>query len=121
MITFQLIFIPLLLLLVVWDIARLFQPHSRRPYRLMRILVWLVAAGLIYNPDITGKVARVVGITRGTDLVVYLFMLTVPVVLFHLYAKQFAIQRDLVILARRDAIRHAEPGEGLHLEGPSQS
>jgi len=114
MITFQLVVIPILLLLVCWEFYRLTQPHSRRPYRLMRIIVWLLAAGLIYNPGITGDMARVFGITRGTDLVIYLFMLATPFVLFHLYAKQFAIQRDLVILARRDAIRQAVPGEGLN-------
>jgi len=53
------------------------------------------------------------GNRSGTDLVLYAFMLCTICVLFHLYGKQFVMSRNLVELARREALRTPAAGRGL--------
>ncbi|MEZ6066723.1 MAG: DUF2304 domain-containing protein [Planctomycetaceae bacterium] len=117
MIVFQWIAIPLLLLLLA--AAELFALRQRRGSAVwccLRLGLWAVAAGLIAWPAATSEVARLLGIGRGTDLMAYVFMLTTPLALFHLYAKHFSLQREIVELARREALRAAVAGRGLRTE-----
>lgn len=108
---FQWLTVPVLIAVALLDLAICIR--NRRRLRLLRIAVCLVAAGLILYPETATSIARIVGIGRGTDLVVYAFMLVTSGVLLHFYGRQFTLRRDFVELARREALRTAEPGTGL--------
>jgi len=108
---FQWIMLPVLVVVVMAELARFVR--DRRRSRLVRTVVWIAAAVLIADPASATSLARLVGIGRGTDLVFYVFMLVTPAVLFHLYSQQFRMRQDIVLLARREALRTAEPGTGL--------
>ena len=108
---FQWGMLPVLCIVAIADLARFMR--DRRRMRLLRTAIWIIAALLIADPDSATSLARMVGIGRGTDLVFYLFMLVTPVVLFHLYSQQFRIRQDIVLLARREALRTAAAGAGL--------
>lgn len=108
---FQWIMLPVLAVVTVAELVRF--ARDRRRSRLVRTTVWIAAAVLIADPTSATSLARLVGIGRGTDLVFYIFMLVTPAVLFHLYSRQFRMRQDIVLLARREALRTAEPGTGL--------
>ena len=88
----------------------------RRPgFRLaqaFRCLVWLAAGVAIYDPDLMQRAASAVGITRGTDLVLYLAVLGFLGASFFLYARHVKLQGQVTQLVRHLAIRDARRGEG---------
>ena len=108
---FQWLTVPVLIGLALVDL--LSSLRNRRHPRLLRTAACLIAAGLILYPQAATTIARSVGIGRGTDLVVYAFMLATTGVLLHFYGRQFTLRRDLVELARREALGTPIPGAGL--------
>jgi small membrane protein len=108
---FQWATIPVLLLLAAVDGPRVLFGHpSFRRDRLLRFVVWLAAAATIYNPDLTSWVANWLGISRGTDLVLYVFVMAFLAVTFHFYAQGVKLQRQLTLVVRHVAISEAKRG-----------
>ncbi|MHC4878581.1 MAG: DUF2304 family protein [Planctomycetota bacterium] len=111
MTVFQWIMLPVLMVVGLIELVRF--ARDRRRLRLLRTVVWIVAAVLIADPDSATSLAQLVGIGRGTDFVFYVFMLVTPAVMFHLYSQQFRMRQDIVLLARREALGNPQPGYGL--------
>jgi hypothetical protein len=88
---------------------------------LIRCLVWLAAGTAIFDPGLVQKVATAIGITRGTDLVLYLFALLFLISSFYFYSQKVALQRQITMLVRHIAIREATHGtedrSAIHSEG----
>jgi hypothetical protein len=78
----------------------------------VRCLTWLAAALAIAFPDTTQWLATAVGITRGSDLVMYLVALAFLGTTFYFYSRQVRLQRQLVEVVRHVAIREAVQGGG---------
>ena len=89
---------------------------NRQPIHVLREFVWLSAIVLILFPWLTTRVAGLLGIGRGTDLVFYAFMLLSTGGFFHFYGRTYVMRRDLVELARREALRTATAGQGLNAD-----
>ena len=115
---FQWLIVPILVCLMGWELRAFIR--MRQQLRLFRFVVWLLATALILYPQLASMLAHALGIGRGTDLVIYAFMLCTICVLFHLYGKQFILSRNLVELARREALRTPVIGKGLNIEGESK-
>ena len=81
-----------------------------RGVRLFRATVWLAAAAAILDPLLTQRVADVLGIGRGADVVLYLFVLAFLWVSFFLYSCHLRVQRQVTQLARHIAIQEATRG-----------
>ena len=67
----------------------------------------MTAAAAIYNPHLTSMAAGAVGITRGTDLVLYVFVLAFLAVSFTFYARSLRLERQLTDVIRHVAIQEA--------------
>ncbi len=106
---FQWIAVPLLGLLCLLDLRRVLQRRSFRFDRLLRCLTWLAAAIAIADPELTVAIAHAVGIARGTDLVLYVFVLVFLAVAFHLYARTVRLERQMTDLVRHIAVSEAQP------------
>ena len=82
----------------------------------MRIIA-LVLTGLaivsVIEPSITTKVANRVGVARGTDLVLYIFIVIFVATTIGTYFRFRAQERRLVDIVRAMAIRDAIMTEGL--------
>lgn len=87
---------------------------NRQPIHVLREFVWLSAIVLILFPWLTTRIAGLLGIGRGTDLVFYAFMLLATGGFFRFYGRNYVMRRDLVELARREALRTATAGQGLN-------
>lgn len=105
---FQWITLPVLALLMLRDgIALLFRVPSFRRDRLVRWLVWAAAFAAIVNPALTSQLANAIGIQRGTDLVLYTFVLAFLGVTFHFYTQHTRLHRQLTEVVRHVAIQEA--------------
>jgi small membrane protein len=71
-------------------------------------LLWIAAAIAIARPELTASVARVLGIGRGTDLVLYFAILGMVFGFFAIYVRMRRIESDLTRIVRELAIRSAE-------------
>lgn len=107
---FQLIVGPVLVLLAARELLKI-RESGLRVVRLLRFIVWSIAAVLVFWPDLTVPAARLFGIERGVDLVVYCFLLGSTTISLYLYARQDRLERKLVQLARERALEDARRGE----------
>lgn len=73
-------------------------------------LLWIAAAVAIARPEITGRIARVLGIGRGTDLVLYFAILGMVFGFFAVYVRLRRIESDMTRIVRELAIRGASEG-----------
>lgn len=103
---FQWITLPILGLLVLMELIGLVRAGRNRPLRLLRCVVWLSAMVAIAMPDLTSILAHAVGITRGTDFVLYLFALAFLGVSFYFYSRYVRLQRQLTDVVRHIAIEN---------------
>ena len=114
---FQWLTVPPLAALALFDLYRAFvrQPLFRIDL-LLRVVVWAAGAVAIYDPLLTVRIANVIGIERGTDLVVYLFALAFLGTSFYFYSRLIRMQRQITELIRHIAIEEAEhrPPDGPH-------
>jgi len=69
-------------------------------------LVWILVGVVTIWPDVTYSVARLVGITRGADLVIYLGLLVTFLLLFRNAVRMEKIERDIAALVRILALQH---------------
>jgi hypothetical protein len=108
MTAFQWVTLPVFAVLFLVDAGRLL---LRRPLfradRLMRTLVWLLAGLAIWNPELTSQAAALAGVQRGTDLVLYLFVLAFLAVSFYFYSRSVRLERQMTELVRHIAISEA--------------
>lgn len=74
--------------------------------------VWLIAAIAILLPDLTTRMARVMGIGRGADLVLYLGLLLSLSGFLLTYTRLRRLEADLTELVRRIALRDADETAG---------
>lgn len=117
MITFQVIFLPLLAVILALDLLGLLRGRGNRLVRLARVGVWIGAMTVVAVPQLSNLVAGWLGVGRGADVVMYLFMLAAPVAWFQIQTKQYVLERKLVELARTEALRMPVFGEATGGQG----
>ncbi len=110
---FQLLGLMLVGVLVTLSIRAYLQHRATRRGTIAWSGVWLVAGVCIAEPEVTVWIARLLGIGRGTDLVLYFAVLAMGVGFFLVYARLRQIDANLTRLVRHEALRDAlaaEPG-----------
>ena len=113
---FQWIFLSLLATVLSVELWRFWRDTSERRVRSTRILVFGAAATAIALPNLIQMIATWVGISRGADLVLYVFIAAFLIVSFYLYSFCVRLQRELIELVRKQAIYEAEFQGGEHEE-----
>lgn len=79
-------------------------------------LYWLVIGVVLFGamavvslfPQSTDRIAAVVGIGRGADLIVYIAVVCLSYGVYRLIARQMVLTREVTALAREIAIMRAE-------------
>lgn len=107
---FQWIACTLLAAALVRDLLPRRSKSASAGLRAVRVLVWLAAAGAIIDPDGVTRFANLLGIGRGADIVLYVFVLAFVAVTFYFYAQQLRLQRELSALASHIALMEATRG-----------
>jgi hypothetical protein len=107
---FQVLALVFLAAMLAIDVVRWFWGRGPRWLRLVRPMLWLAAAVAIARPDLTTRFANLIGIGRGADVVLYVFVLAFLVTSFYWYSRHVLIQRQLTEIVRHLAILQAKRG-----------
>ena len=75
--------------------------------RLIVVAFFLAAVAAILFPDLTSVAAKALGVGRGADLVLYLFVVTAVFCFIFLYIKVAMIERRQTELIREIALNNA--------------
>jgi small membrane protein len=120
--TFQLVVGPVLGVLFFFSLAHATRGSHRRAAA-VRALVWLAALLTVLWPDSTLRVARIMGIGRGTDLVLYFFVIAFLCAGFYFYGRTLQLETALTSIVRqmalRDAAQAAPPRDETQLRVPT--
>ena len=108
MTVFQYIAIVLLVLLTILSIWAVLRRKARPLVGIAWIFVWIATTIAIIFPDSITIIARLLGIKRGADLVLYGSVLAGLVGFFFLLTKFRSTQRQITILTRKIAIYDAK-------------
>jgi len=68
------------------------------------MLLWLLGAALVINPESANRIADILGVGRGADVVVYVGLIFVFFLLFKLYNRTITIERDITRIVRSLAL-----------------
>jgi hypothetical protein len=107
---FQWLTLPLLAALLLAELLALVLGRTAKTSGLVRCSVWLLAALAIAYPELTQRLAVLVGIHRGADLVFYLFVFAFLGTTFYFYAAQVRLRRELTEMVRHVAILEVRRG-----------
>jgi hypothetical protein len=77
----------------------------------MRSLVWITALVAILYPRLASDVANLVGIARGSNLVLYTLCLAFLMTTFFAYSRYVQLRGEITQLVRHLAIREAIQGQ----------
>jgi hypothetical protein len=105
MIVFQLIAVPIVVLLLLRSAIRAVRGDRPRWTALLGIVVWAAAGTAILAPDLTNRVAGWLGIGRGADLLIYVVALSFAVVAFYFYQRFRKLESQITEIVRELAIR----------------
>lgn len=108
--------IQIVLLAAVAVVVVLFARHwnttrTRAWKRIAFLAFCLLNAYAVLRPGDTTRVAHVLGVGRGTDLVLYLLVVAVTLLALNTYLRFRAVERRLTELARDAALRTAHRPE----------
>ena len=109
MIPFQFAGIFLCIAFVAWSFRRLGRRQRPRWFSVLGILVGALGAVAIFDPAITTRMAQLVGIARGADLLIYLVALAFLGSWFYFYHRIRTLSNAVTALVREIAIQHPRP------------
>jgi hypothetical protein len=107
---FQTLTLPVLAAGLIVDLVGLVRKPAANRLRLLRAAVWTTALVAIIRPELPQTVANGIGIGRGADLVLYLFVLAFLGVSFYFYSRYLRLQGQLTEVVRHLAIQNARHG-----------
>ena len=110
MVAFQLIAVPLVLLLLFRSAMRVIRGERPRWTAILGVCVWSVAGVSIVAPELTNRVAAWMGIGRGADLLIYIVALSFAVVAFYSYQRFRRLESQITEIVRAMALRDTEEG-----------
>jgi hypothetical protein len=109
MIPFQYAGILVCLVFAGWNGRRLYRGQRPGWLALLGTAAGVAGAVAIFDPDITTRIARAVGIGRGADLVSYVVAVAFLISWFYFYQRTRTLSIAVTALVRELAIRDARP------------
>ncbi len=100
----------LALLFVLFALWRVMAKFRRRELKISEFLMWLVfwlAVGVAFlTPASLTRLANLMGIGRGADLVLYVAVVVVFYLMFRIFIRLEKMERDITKVAREDALKN---------------
>ena len=81
-----------------------------------RAILWFTAATAVLYPQITMSTAKLLGIGRGTDLVLYLFIIGSLSAGLYFYGRIVRLETATTVLVRQLALKDSQDPNGRPLE-----
>jgi hypothetical protein len=122
MVWFQIITLPGILLLLLYNLWGGRRGHWWQPSRLAAAGIWGLAGLAVAKPAWTTRVAAAVGIGRGADLMLYLLSISFLAACFYFYHRIVRLEASISTLVRHLALqdglqRWADYERKTHQEG----
>ena len=117
--SFQYLFLGILLVLLVGIIIALSRRWASRREGIAWISLCLAAAAATIWPDMTTRIARAIGISRGADLILYCAVAVMMIGFWMTYIRLRHLRREMTLLVRHAALLEAERDYGLADAGPN--
>lgn len=96
----------LFVLFTLWRVAFKFK---KREIKLSEFLTWLIfwlAVGVAFvTPESLTKLANILGIGRGADLVLYVAVVVVFYLIFRIFVRLEKMERNITKVVRQDALK----------------
>ncbi|NCP17162.1 DUF2304 domain-containing protein [Candidatus Kuenenbacteria bacterium CG_4_9_14_3_um_filter_39_14] len=93
---------------VLFAVSRVALKFQRRELKIAEFLMWLVfwlAVGVAFiTPESLTKIANILGIGRGADLVLYLAVVVVFYLMFRIFIRLEKMERDITKVVRKNAL-----------------
>jgi len=106
---------PIQILLIAAIAAACIATWKRARERVIRVpeaiawsIVWVAAAFVILKPETTSRLANMLGVGRGADLVLYASVVALFFLMFKIFMSLDAIEKHLTHFVRKDALRDIE-------------
>lgn len=81
--------------------------RKKRLYILMLMIAVAMSVVFILWPDVTNRIANVLGVGRGADLIFYISILIFWFIIVQLFSRIRRLEELVTELIRKDAIAHA--------------
>ena len=118
---FQLITAPVATILCVRSALSFVRGKHPRGASLAAAVIWFLSALFILRPELTMRVARVLGIGRGADLVLYIFAVLFITISFYYYSRFRFIESQLTEIVRHLAFSTPDlPHKGAQSDSSSE-
>ena len=105
MVWFQIIALPGILLLLLYNLWGGRRCHRWQPARLVAAGIWGLAGLAVVKPEWTTRVAAVVGIGRGADLMLYLLIIVFLAACLYVYHRIVRFEASISTLVRHIALQ----------------
>lgn len=109
------------LAIVLWAFRNRQRVGLRAGVRVLIVVLAALGVASVVQPGLTQEAADLLGVTRGTDLVLYLLVVIFALTSAGFYFRFREVDRRLVDIVRADAVRTAVAQQGVpgaRLAGP---
>jgi hypothetical protein len=109
---FQILTLPIIALLLIRSVRKLLKGAHPRGLILLKMLIWTAAGVAIFDPDLTIRAAKLLGIGRGADLVLYFTTIFFLLGVLYFYNRLLKLETQITQIVRHLAIDDAEKKQG---------
>ena len=106
----------LLVLFAVYALVRTAQRFRSGGLNLSNLLLWSVfwigVGGIVLLPETTSILARLLGVGRGADVIVYLALVGIFYLQFKMFIKTEDLEREITKLVRASALKDIKDEKG---------
>lgn len=103
---FQLLTIPITAALLIRSVYFLLSRRQSILIHLLGAFIWLAATIAILRPELTIRVAGILGIGRGADLVLYFLVIAYLISIFYIYQRFQKMESKISELVRYIALQN---------------
>lgn len=108
----KVLLVAAVVVLLVWAFRNRTRVGLRASVRVVALLLATTAIASVVEPDIPQRAADAVGVTRGTDLVLYLLIVAFVGTTLGSYFRHRQLEQRIVALVRASAVRDAVEAYG---------
>lgn len=106
------IILSLFIIFVVFNVISRYRKKEITAHEfIFWIFFWALVLTAIVYPRSTDKIAKIVGVSRGADLLVYLSIFALFFIVFRIFVKIEKTEKNITKIIRKIAIDEAKSGE----------
>lgn len=107
----QIIVSIFLILIILKTLARKKSKELSLKETIAWLVVWIGTGIIFWFPQYTDRIAKVLGINRGADLITYISIIILAYLVFRIFIHLDKIEKSITKLTREDALNNKEKNE----------